>query len=85
MSSVLRYRSSVLDPDPHGSTLNLALLDPDPYWKCGPGSRSKEIDKTKIIFPAFHKGFCTYVGTVCFMNYELQYYLRYLKYRYIIL
>jgi hypothetical protein len=46
---ITQYRSavanSVVDPDP----LDLALLDPDPdpYWECGSGPRSrcKEIDQ----------------------------------------
>jgi hypothetical protein len=25
--------------------IDLALLDPDPYWKCESGSRSKKINK----------------------------------------
>ncbi len=26
--------------------IDFALLDPDPYWECGSGSRSKEIKKS---------------------------------------
>jgi hypothetical protein len=47
--------------------IGIRIDPPDPYWECGsgPGSRSKELDQKLQInlwFPAFQKGFCTYVG-----------------------
>jgi hypothetical protein len=40
-----RMKSSVVDPDPQGSALILAVLDPDPYWECGSESRDMEVEK----------------------------------------
>ncbi len=40
-----RIFSSVVDPI--RIRIDLAVLDPDPYWECGFGSRSMEIDRSK--------------------------------------
>jgi hypothetical protein len=38
-----------VDPDPRGSALILAVLDPDPYWECGngPGAKNMELSTGK--------------------------------------
>jgi hypothetical protein len=39
--------------------IDLALLDPDLYWECGSGSRSKEIKYQKNLISSLSKWFCT--------------------------
>jgi hypothetical protein len=44
---------------------DLAVLDPDPYWECGPGSRSTEIDQNlqiNLVSSLIKKAFCTVLG-----------------------
>jgi hypothetical protein len=38
MLKFMSWDSSVVDPDPDGSRIHLAVLDPDPYWVSGSGS-----------------------------------------------
>ncbi len=49
--------------------IDLALLDPVPYWECGSGYRARESTKIYKYFQHFPKDVCTYVSTVCIMTY----------------
>jgi hypothetical protein len=45
--------------------IDLAVLNPDPYWECGSGFKSMEIDQNEqinLIFMPFIKAYCTFVG-----------------------
>jgi hypothetical protein len=49
--------------------IHLTVMDPDPYWECGSGSRSMKIDQNLQfnLVPASKKGFCTFVGMLCYL------------------
>ncbi len=58
--------SIVVDPNP--IRIDLAVLDPDPYWECGSRPKSMEIYESNkyIWFLAFIKGFFIFVGRYVF-------------------
>jgi hypothetical protein len=55
--------------------IDLAALDPDPYWECGSGSRSVEIDQNlqiSLVFLSLKKTF--FLSFVCFLTYSITYF-----------